>query len=41
MLTGRDLFGEMEDALAAGADGYVTKPVALNNLSRQIENALN
>ena len=40
MLTGKSLFGDMEDALSEGAMGYVVKPVGLDKLSRQINHAL-
>lgn len=41
MLTGRDKVGNIEDAFALGADGYLTKPFSLQKLREKIRDLLN
>ncbi|MBV1961702.1 MAG: response regulator [Immundisolibacteraceae bacterium] len=40
MLTGRDKIGDIEDAFALGAVDYLTKPFALQALSKKAHKAL-
>ena len=39
-LTAHAMKGNMEEALAAGCDGYITKPVDVRDLPKQIEHFL-
>jgi len=38
--TAQAMKGDMEDALAAGCDGYITKPIDVRKLSNQIDSFL-
>ena len=40
MLTGRNLLGDVEQAFALGADGYMTKPISMSKLSSKINTLL-
>lgn len=40
MMTSKNLMGNVEQALAKGADGYITKPFSLRELSQKVAKAL-
>ena len=40
MLTGRSKMAEVEVALKRGADGYITKPISMENLSQRVKQIL-
>lgn len=39
MMTSKNLMGNVEQALARGADGYITKPFTLRELSQKVAKA--